>query len=188
MAKTSTHSPADLAYLLSRVAQGDRSAFSSLYQATSAKLFGLALRILNRRDLAEEALQDAFVNIWHHAINYHQEKAAVMTWMTAIVRNRCLDLLRALPAEQQLGEEQSFDDWASDDLSPLEKATENSESRALLNCMQQLAPMQRQAIALSYFRGLAHDQLAQHLLQPLGTVKTWIRRGLLVLKDCMAKH
>lgn len=185
MAAIKSHTPAELADLLFRSGQGDRQAFAALYQATSAKLFGFALRILSRRDLAEEALQDAFVNIWHHAAGYRPDKAAVMTWMTTIVRNRCLDLLRALPAEKQLGEDQSFDEWASDDLSPMEIAAAGSEARALLNCMGQLAPLQRQAIALSYFHGMAHEQLAQQLIQPLGTIKTWIRRGLQVLKTCM---
>lgn len=186
MAATQSHSPHDLAELIARTGQGDRSAFEALYKATSAKLFGVSLRILLRRDLAEEALQDAFVSIWHHAAGYRPEKAAVMTWMSTIVRNRCLDLLRALPVEKQLGEEQSFDEWASDDLGPMEEAAAGSEARALVNCMSQLAPLQRQAIALSYFHGMAHEQLAQQLTQPLGTIKTWIRRGLQVLKTCMS--
>jgi len=185
MAAIQSQTPTELADLLFRTGQGDRQAFATLYQATSAKLFGFALRILSRRDLAEEALQDAFVNIWHHAAGYRPDKAAVMTWMTTIVRNRCLDLLRALPAEKQLAEDQSFDEWASDDLSPMEIAAAGSEARALLNCMNQLAPLQRQAIALSYFHGMAHEQLAQQLIQPLGTIKTWIRRGLQMLKTCM---
>ncbi|BCM25136.1 sigma-70 family RNA polymerase sigma factor [Methyloradius palustris] len=178
-------SPAYLAELLSKVGLGDRAAFSSLYQATSAKLFGLALRILLRRDLAEEALQDAFVKIWHNAESFNPEKAAAMTWMTTIVRNRCLDVLRASPHEAQLAEEQSFDDWASEDLGPLAEITASTEAKALMNCMSHLAPLQRQTIAMSYFHGLAHEQLAQQLVQPLGTIKTWIRRGLQVLKNCL---
>lgn len=175
----------ELPALLSKTAQGDRQAFSHLYQQTSAKLFGFAMRILANKELAEEALQDAFVKIWHSADSYQADKAAVMTWMTAIVRNRCLDLLRAAPREQRLGEDESFDDWASDDLGPMEKAATRSDTKALMQCMKQLAPMQRQAFALSYFHGLAHEQLAQQLAQPLGTVKTWLRRGLETLKNCM---
>ena len=184
-AQSSAKSSEELFNLIALSGQGDRAAFQELYEATSSKLFGLSLRILNRRDLAEEALQDAFINIWHHAQNYRPEKAAVMTWMTTIVRNKCFDLLRAMPHENQLLDEESLDDWASDDLGPLEKATEQSESKALLNCMNGLAPLQRQAIALSYFHGMAHEQLASHLVQPLGTVKTWIRRGLQSLKSCL---
>jgi len=179
------NTPQRLAELLYRTGLGDRAAFSSLYEATSAKLFGLALRILVRRDLAEEALQDAFVKIWHNADSFNADKAAAMTWMTTIVRNRCLDLLRAAPHETHINEEQSFDDWASDDLGPLQEISASTEASALLNCMNQLAPLQRQAIAMSYFHGLAHDQLAQQLVQPLGTIKTWIRRGLQVLKNCL---
>jgi RNA polymerase sigma-70 factor (ECF subfamily) len=175
----------DLAKLLVKTGQGDRQAFAMLYQATSAKLFGLALRILANRDLAEEALQDAFVKIWHSADTYREDKAAVMTWMTAIVRNRCIDLLRTKSPEQLLNDDASFDDWISDDLGPLEKTVSRSETRALLACMRQLAPLQRQAFALSYFHGLAHEQLARQLEQPLGTVKTWLRRGLDTLKNCM---
>lgn len=185
MPKNQSHTPAELSQLLIRAGQGDREAFAALYQATSAKLFGFALRILTRKDLAEEALQDAFVNIWHHAGSYRQDKASAMTWMTTVVRNRCLDLLRALPAEKQLAEDQSFDEWAADDLGPLEIAVADSDARALLDCMRQLAPLQRQAIALSYFHGLAHEQLSRQLTQPLGTIKTWIRRGLQSLRACM---
>ena len=182
---TQWNNSTDLAEMLSRTSQGDRQAFALLYQATSAKLFGLALRILASRDLAEEALQDAFVKIWHSADTYRADKAAVMTWMTAIVRNRCLDLLRAAPKEQGLDDTESFDDWANDDLGPMETAAARSDTKVLMQCMKQLAPLQRQAFALSYFHGLAHEQLATQLAQPLGTVKTWLRRGLETLKNCM---
>jgi RNA polymerase sigma-70 factor (ECF subfamily) len=175
----------DLTKLLIKTGQGDRQAFAMLYQATSAKLFGLALRILGNRDLAEEALQDAFVKIWHNADTYREDKAAVITWMTAIVRNRCIDLLRTKSPEQPLNDNASFDEWASEDLGPLEKAVTRSETKALLACMSQLSPMQRQAFALSYFKGLPHEQLASQLAQPLGTVKTWLRRGLDTLRNCM---
>ena len=184
---TSPLSSAELSLLLARTSQGDRQAFSKLYEATSAKLFGLAVRILGRRDLAEEALQDAFVSVWHHAGSFNEDKASAMTWMTTIVRNRCLDMLRAMPHEHGLGEDQDFDQWASEDLSPIERAISGQEAHVLLNCMKALAPLQRQAIAMSYFHGLAHEQLAQQLIQPLGTIKTWIRRGLQSLKNCIAK-
>ena len=182
---TKTKTSEELFHLIALSGQGDRVAFQSLYDATSAKLFGLSLRILNRRDLAEEALQESFINIWHHAQNYRPEKAAVMTWMSAIVRNKCFDLLRAMPKESPLIDDESMDDWASSDFGPLEKATQLSETKALLDCMSALAPLQRQAIALSYFHGMAHEQLAEHLVQPLGTIKTWIRRGLQSLKSCL---
>jgi RNA polymerase sigma-70 factor, ECF subfamily len=171
--------------LLIATAQGDRSAFSRLYDNTSAKLFGLALRILKRHDLAEEAVQDAYVSIWNQATTFRPEKASAMTWMTTIVRNRCIDLYRAMPPEQQLPADGSLDAWLSDDMTPLEIIASNNDTRSLLNCMQKLAPLQRQAIALSYFYDMAHEQLSGHLAQPLGTIKTWLRRGLQSLKKCM---
>lgn len=175
----------ELIDLMSRCGQGDRNAFNQLYEATSPKLFGIALRMLTRRDLAEDVLQDSYISIWHHAADYRPDKAAVMTWLITIVRNKCLDILRALPNESSLEEGDDFDDWAASDLTPLEAATQNSQARALVNCMHLLQPKQRQAIALSYFYGLAHEQLSTQLAQPLGTIKTWIRRGLQSLKSCM---
>lgn len=175
----------DINILLIQTAQGSRSAYTRLYKATSPKLFGLALRILKRHDLAEEAIQDAYVSVWNQAASFKPEKASAMTWMTTIVRNRCIDLYRAMPPEQQLPEDGSFDDWLAEDMSPLDIIASNNDTRNLLNCMQTLAPLQRQAIALSYFYDMAHEQLSGHLAQPLGTIKTWIRRGLESLKKCM---
>lgn len=177
--------PQDINSLLLQTAQGNRSAFTRLYEITSAKLFGLALRILKRHDLAEEAIQDAYVSIWNQASSFKPEKASAMTWMTTVVRNRCIDLYRAMPPEQQLPEDGSFDDWLSQDMTPLEIIASNHDTRNLLKCMQNLSPLQRQAIALSYFYDMAHEQLSGHLAQPLGTIKTWIRRGLESLKKCM---
>lgn len=164
---------------------GDRDAFARLYRLTSPNLFGLALRILGRRSLAEEALQDAFVNIWRHAADFRPERAAPQTWLAAIVRNRALDLLRASPPEDPPAEDPEIETWASADLGPLEKAMAGDEAKALLECMKRLQAKQRQAIALAYYHGLAHGDLARHLAEPIGTVKTWIRRGIEQLKRCL---
>lgn len=175
----------NLINIMAQVALGNRMAFESLYQATSAKLYALALRVLNNQHLAEEVIQEVYVKIWHSADSYEPDKAGVMTWMTAIVRNRCIDLIRAKPDEHQLDEKESFEDWASEDLGPMEKAAHNHETKALMQCMQQLTPLQRQAFALSYFKGLAHEDLANRLGQPLGTIKSWLRRGLASLRRCI---
>jgi RNA polymerase sigma-70 factor (ECF subfamily) len=177
----------DLAALLARTALGERAAFAELYRAAGAKLFGFALRILTRRDLAEECLQEAFVSIWRHAGEFRPDRAQPMTWMTTIVRNRALDMLRAAPPEDGLGEEETMEQWAAADLGPLERAVASQEARALMRCLERLAPRQRQAIALGFFHGLAHEELARRLAQPLGTVKTWIRRGLQQLKNCLGE-
>jgi len=171
-----------LTELLARTALGDQSAYHALYQATAAKLFGFALRILRRRELAEECLQDAFVSIWYRAGDYRSDRAQPFTWMAAIVRNRALDMLRATPAHQEMPDDDAVDALQVQAAEPPAHA---EEAQALRRCLDTLPAPQRQAIALSYFRGLAHAELAHALREPLGTVKTWIRRGLMQLKRCL---
>jgi RNA polymerase sigma-70 factor (ECF subfamily) len=177
---------ARLAGLLAGSARRDRAAFAQLYEATSAKLFGVALRILRREDWAEEVLQECYVSIWAHAPDYRPALAAPMTWMTSIVRNRCLDWLRR-PRLEVPDEDGAIAEAAeSDNPGPLAELEGAKESQALARCLQGLEAKQRQAIALAFFDGLSHSELAQHLREPLGTVKTWVRRGLMKLKDCLA--
>jgi RNA polymerase sigma-70 factor, ECF subfamily len=177
--------PDALPGLLSDCARRDRRAFSRLYEATSAKLFGVALRILRREDWAEEVLQDCYVSIWLHAPEYRAALAAPMTWMTSIVRNRCLDWLRR-PRMEIADEDGSIGEkTASDNPGPLDDLERMGEARALVRCMEGLDARQRQAIALAFYDGLSHSELAAHLREPLGTVKTWVRRGLQRLRDCL---
>ena len=174
-----------LAGLLADCAKRDRAAFSRLYEATSAKLYGVALRILRREDWAEEVLQECFVSIWTHAPEYRAGLAAPMTWMTSIVRNRCLDWLRRPRAEVADADGALTENALSDNAGPLAALETLTEARALNRCLEALDARQRQAIALAFFDGLSHAELAHHLRQPLGTVKTWVRRGLQRLKDCL---
>jgi len=146
--------------LLEACARRDQGAFARLYEVTAPKLFGVAVRILRREDWAEEVLQDCYVSIWNNAGRYAAGLSAPMTWMTSIVRNRCLDWLRRPNLEVVL---QRPDDNGDD---PLEAK-------------------QRQAIMLAFYDGLSHSELASHMRQPLGTVKTWVRRGLEKLKGCL---
>ena len=169
--------------LLARTALGDRAAFAGLYQATSPKLFGVALRILRREDWAEEVLQESYVSVWRHAPEYQASRAAPMTWMTSIVRNRCLDWLRR-PNPQPLDDE-FLEGLESDNPSPLDELERGRDTAALARCLRGLDAKQRQAIALAFFDGLSHAELAQHLREPLGTVKTWVRRGLARLRSCL---
>jgi RNA polymerase sigma-70 factor (ECF subfamily) len=181
-----TASPADLSALLSACAKRDRDAFARLYKATSPKLFGVALRILRREDWAEEALQDAYVNIWNHAPGYMSGLSAPMTWMTSIVRNRCLDWLRKPRMEVNDAEGGILDATPSGAEGPLELLERSSDSRAIAACLRKLEAKQRQTITLAFFEGLSHAELAAHMREPLGTVKTWVRRGLARLKGCLA--
>jgi RNA polymerase sigma-70 factor (ECF subfamily) len=169
--------------LVARSAQGDRAAFRELYQATSAKLYGVALRILRREDWAEDVLQECYVNVWRHAPDYRPGLAAPMTWMTSIVRNRCLDWLRR-PNPEPLDDE-AVQNIESDNPGPLAVLEQGRDSAALARCLRGLEARQRQAIALAFFDGLSHAELARHLREPLGTVKTWVRRGLARLRSCL---
>jgi RNA polymerase sigma-70 factor (ECF subfamily) len=168
--------------LLARAAQGDRAAFERLYQASAAKLYGVALRILRRADWAEEVLQECYLSIWTRAGDYRAGLAAPMTWMTSIVRNRCLDWLRR-PAPEVFSE--TLEELESSNPGPLAELERAKDAQALARCLGALEARQRQAIALAFYDGLSHADLASHLRQPLGTVKTWVRRGLLRLKSCL---
>jgi len=176
-----------LAELLAQCALKNRISFNDLYKLTAAKLYGVALRILKRPDWAEEVLQECYVNIWNHAGDYRVAKSAPLTWMTSIVRNRCLDWLRR-PQTEATGEQYdvAVEAWRDDAPGPMEQLVASNEAAALAQCLRQLDPKQRQSIMLAFFNGLSHSEVARHMNQPLGTVKTWVRRGLERLKSCLA--
>jgi RNA polymerase sigma-70 factor, ECF subfamily len=187
----SAPAPADalaarLAALLGQCALKNQRAFADLYGLTSAKLYGVALRILRRQDWAEEVLQECYVSIWNHAGHYAAQKSAPLTWMTSIVRNRCLDWLRR-PRNETGGEEYDIavEAWQDDGPGPMEQLMAAADAKALARCLEQLESKQRQSIMLAFFHGLSHTELASHMRQPLGTVKTWVRRGLERLKTCL---
>lgn len=174
-----------LADLLARSGMADRKAFAELYALTRSKLFAVSLRIVRERHLAEEVLQDSFVNIWNHAHAYASAKSAPMTWMTAIVRNRSLDIVRRSGWEVQ-DEDEFMTNNLEDGAVALDDAFGMRRSaHSVHRCLDELEAEQRQSIALAFFHGLSHSELAQHMRKPLGTVKTHIRRGLLRLKDCL---
>jgi RNA polymerase sigma-70 factor (ECF subfamily) len=176
--------------LLAAVALQDRAAFRRLYEATSAQLFGFALRVLHKEELAEEAVQDAFVAIWHAAAGYQVHLASPLTWMVTIVRNKALDIRRRALADGgdvrvELEDADSLADLAA---GPHEQAQRSRDAQALARCMDTLAGRQRQAIGMAYLHDLSHSDVAARLDLPLGTVKTWIRRGLERLRDCLTRR
>lgn len=184
--------PPVLAALLARIAAEDAAALRTLYELTSAKLFGVALRILVRREWAEEALQESFVNIWRYAGDYREALAAPLTWMAAIVRNRALDCLRRQRSVSSDGSAATVE-WndaldevlAGDERDPAESALLSEQAKQLAICLSRLEASQRQAVSLAYLRDQSHSEIAQQLAVPLGTVKSWVRRGLEKLKTCM---
>jgi len=175
-----------LSDLMARCALRDQRAFAQLYHHTSAKLYGVALRILRRQDWAEEVLQESFVNIWNHVDEYAAQKSAPMTWMTAIVRNRALDWLRRPDLERGREDYDLLVEAVADDApGPDALLGSSREAGTLAECLKQLSGNQRQSITLAYMHGLSHGELAEHMRKPLGTVKTWIRRGLEKLRACL---
>ena len=174
-----------LVELLAAAGRRDQRAFSRLYELSSARLFGVALKLLRRRDWAEEVLQEAFVNIWQHAGEYNSALAAPLTWMTTIVRNRCLDWLRRPQKETTSDDESLFESIPDDALGPLEQLVQSSVTKSIFSCLQRLAARERQTVVLAFLHCLTHTELAEHLKEPLGTVKTYVRRGLAQLKDCL---
>ena len=175
--------------LLSRVAMGDQGAFAEFYDLTASHLYGVAVRILKDAAAAEEILQEAYVNVWHHAGSYEVAKSQPMTWLTSIVRNRCLDQLRRREVDTVTLTSDDDDapeyDVPDDDMTPAEMLLAGAEARSVRNCVETLDAGPKQAIALAFYHGLSHAELAAHMRQPLGTVKSWVRRALERLKDCL---
>lgn len=169
-----------LAAALARCAAGDRAALRVIYDAEAARMTGIAFRILRRRDLAEEATHDAFVRIWRGARGFDASRGSARGWIFAIVRNRALSILR---------DEGRFDHDDVNDADneiAVEPAVERlAESSALRRCLDALDARQRASVVYAYVFGLSHGELAGKLNVPLGTAKSWTRRGMLSLKECM---
>jgi len=177
---------ARLADLLARTALSDQQAFAELYRLTSPHLYAVALRILRVSGPAEEVLQESYVNIWHHAGSYVAAKSQPLTWMTSIVRNRCLDQMRRREVDTvTIDDEDPGMKLADDRPSPIDMLLSSADALAVRSCVERLEAGQKQAIALAFYQGLSHSELASHLRQPLGTVKSWVRRGLERLKACL---
>ena len=183
----------DLAQLLARAGTGDRAAFATLYERTSSHLFAVVLRICRDRAQAEDILQEVYVNVWRAAGGFDAAQSQPLTWLTSIARNRAIDSLRRAQTQPQLqtatnpDDEESdvYDDMADEAPGPLELLSRASDARALSHCMQGLNAPQRQSLALAFYDGLSHAEVAEKMGQPLGTVKSWVRRALLSLKTCL---
>ena len=174
-----------LAALLKRVALQDREAFSDLYHATSMKLFGITLRILRSRAIAEDVLQDVYVKIWERASDFAPSRGAPITWMAAIARNRALDEVRRDKKWVSSEEVAGFDDIPASGNDALEQMQQSEDYQKLATCLGGLEEEKRRMIILAYQTGLSRESLAQKFGQPLSTIKTWLRRSLHSLKACL---
>ncbi|MFK7831042.1 MAG: sigma-70 family RNA polymerase sigma factor [Congregibacter sp.] len=185
MTANTTASNDALVTLMARVSMGDRSAFKILYEETAPNIMGLLGSMLRQKDLAEDLLQDTFVKVWHRASDYHPERGQVTTWIASIARYAAIDTLRAskLRPSSDIPMETLSDSAAE----TLELLASQSDQERLYYCMDVLSAEQKQSISLAFFRGYTHDQLAEQLDTPLGTVKAWIRRGLLKLRECLER-
>jgi RNA polymerase sigma-70 factor (ECF subfamily) len=174
--------------LLHDCAQGRESALRSLYDDLAPQLFPLLVRILKRTDLAEEALQDTFIKIWQHASDYTAAKGAVRTWVLSIGRYRALDMLRRERREVHWEPELIANELkGGHDEARESEVSSAAELRALRACLGELSGDQRASIHLAYFKGFTHAEIAAALQSPIGTVKSWVRRGLAGLKRCLGQ-
>jgi RNA polymerase sigma-70 factor, ECF subfamily len=175
---------AELVGLLRAVAAGDQAAFERLYVATRAKLYGVVLRILRRADLADEVMQEAYLKIWNSAGQFDPVVASPITWMVAIARNRAIDLARKR-RDVSVEEAPEALEFAADIADPLAGRERSEELARLLDCLGRLDPEQRQLVLLAYYNGLSRAELAARLGRPVNTIKTWLRRSILAVRECL---
>ena len=194
---TDNHS---LQALIAGAARGDHACFADIYERTHTHLFGVAVRILGQGQAAEDVLQEAYVSIWKNAAGYRSEvdgqSIQAMTWLIAIVRNKALDAYRArarrresgLPNSGEIGgvDEEDTESGAAPAPSAMQLLEQATQALRIESCMNALDGSYRQSLALAYYQGLSHTEVAAQMGAPLGSVKAWIRRGLEKLKGCLA--
>ncbi len=174
----------EIADLIARTALRDRQAFRDLYQRTSAKLFGVSLRILRDRSEAEEALQEVYVKIWQRADRYVAGGYSPISWLVAVARNHALDILRARkPVSEDIDGALEVADAAPD---PEQAAVDKGERSRIDNCLAELEADKADAVRGAYLDGFSYEELAARHSVPLNTMRTWLRRSLLKLRECLS--
>jgi len=168
-------------------ASGDRRCFEDLYLRTSSKLFGICLRILHERNAAEEVLQDVYLTIWRKASQYDASRASPVTWLAMIARNKSIDRLRAARVERASVPIDLAAELADDGPAAPALVEAASEGRRLHDCLEELTGEQGRVIRIAFFEGCTYEEIAHRSATPIGTIKSWIRRGLLKLKECLQR-
>jgi RNA polymerase sigma-70 factor, ECF subfamily len=169
---------------MSRIAQGDRAAFARVYAATSAKLYGVVLRILQRRDLTDEVVQEVYVKIWQRAGDFDATRASPITWMATIARNRALDEVRKV-RHVRIDDAPEALDYADPSRSASDLVELSDDYARLQRCLDGLEPIKRDMVRLAYLEGLSREALSERFGHPVATVKTWLHRSLKSLRDCL---
>ncbi len=171
--------------LLGQVALGNRAAFETLYRDTSSRLFGICLRVLNQRAEAEEVLQEVYTSVWRKAAQFDATRASAMSWLSMMARNKSIDRLRAMPARSTHTPLETADEVEDPGASPAQQAQTLTDRARLENCLEQLEPKRHSLIRAAFFDGSTYEELAARIEAPLGSVKSWIRRGLMQLRTCL---
>jgi RNA polymerase sigma-70 factor, ECF subfamily len=179
-------SQAELVWLLAAVAKGDQAAFERLYAATRAKLYGVLLRILGKPELADDVMQETYLKVWKMADSFDPTIASPITWMVAIARNRAIDIVRK-KSDLSIEDTPEAMSAATDAPPPLARREMTEELRRLLTCLGKLDPEKQRIVLLAYYSGWSREQLAQKLDIPVNTIKTWLRRSLLEIRECMGR-
>jgi RNA polymerase sigma-70 factor (ECF subfamily) len=177
---------AELVWLLAAVAKGDKAAFERLYGATRAKLYGVLLRILGRPEAADDVMQETYLKVWQMAGKFDPTVASPITWMVAIARNRAIDIVRK-KADVSVEDSPEALGVAADTPPPLARREMTEELRRLLGCLGKLDPEKQRIVLLAYYSGWSREQLSHKLDIPVNTIKTWLRRSLIEIRECMGR-
>jgi len=175
----------ELVWLLGAVARGDETAFQRLYEATRAKLYGVLVRILGRPALAEEVMEETYLKVWKMADQFDPATASPITWMVAMARNRAIDIVRRQGDIAIDEEPEAAPEPAADTPAPLARREMTAELKRLLGCLGRLDPEKQRIVLLAYYSGWSRDHLANKLDIPVNTIRTWLRRSLLEIRECM---
>jgi RNA polymerase sigma factor (sigma-70 family) len=184
MSVTSASGGADLNRLLQNTARKDQAAFAELYNRTSSKLFGVCLRMLRDRAEAEEVLQETYTTVWRRAASFDATRASAITWLVTLSRNKAIDRLRQ-HREELLDDPNNLDAAVDEQRTPAADAETSQEYRRLQRCLEQLEPQQQSSVREAFFSGATYNELAVRCKVPLGTMKSWIRRSLIQLRQCL---
>jgi RNA polymerase sigma factor (sigma-70 family) len=186
MSATSPAEREELNRLLIQTGHSDQQAFAELYRRTSSKLFGVCLRMLRDRGEAEDVLQEIYTTVWRRAAGFDAAKAGAITWLTTLSRNKAIDRLRQ-HREELLDDPSKLEDTVDSQPTPAAYAEASEQYRRLQHCMDQLEPQHRESVREAFFTGATYNELAERCKVPLGTMKSWIRRSLLLLQTCLGQ-